>query len=117
VRRFEWYADDAGEFLRFVELGCCASRCRVPSVADAFIRNLAAGRKLQHMVELADRCTFFLLWLSFFISDSPVEERGVFDCFVRLAGLGCLWLAYGPLPCRPAARAGPGHSTRASIAA
>jgi hypothetical protein len=33
------------------------------------------------------------------------------------AGLGCLWLAYGPLPCRPAARAGPGHSTRASIAA
>jgi hypothetical protein len=28
-----------------------------------------------------------------------------------------LWLAYGPLPCRPATRVGPGHNTRASIAA
>ena len=83
VRRFEWYADGAGEFLRFVELGCYAPRCRVPSAADAFVRNLAAGRKLQHVVELA-------------------------DCFVRLAGLGCLCLAYGPPSCRPAARAGPG---------
>ncbi|ONM28087.1 uncharacterized protein [Zea mays] len=77
VRRFEWYADGAGEFLRFVELGCCAPRCRVPSAADAFVRNLAAGRKLQHVVELGDRCTFFLLWLPFFISDPPAEERGV----------------------------------------
>jgi hypothetical protein len=55
VRRFEWYADGAGEFLRFVELGCYAPRCRVPSAADAFVRNLAAGRKLQHVVEVADR--------------------------------------------------------------
>jgi hypothetical protein len=91
VWRFEWYADGVGEFLRFVELGCCASRCRVPSAADAFIRNLAAGRKLHHVVKLADRCTFFLLWLPFFISDSPAEEHGVFDCFVwaglSMAGL------------------------------
>jgi hypothetical protein len=43
-------------------------------------------------------------------------RTGLADCFVRLAGLGCLCLAYGPPSCRPAARAGPGQSTRAYVA-
>ncbi|TVU35633.1 hypothetical protein EJB05_17533, partial [Eragrostis curvula] len=47
VKRFEWYADGAGEFLRFVELGGGSPRRHTPRV-DPLIGRLLAGEELRY---------------------------------------------------------------------
>ena len=47
VQRFEWYADSASEFLRFVELG--GTPCRNMPF-DPLVKNLLAGKGLNHRI-------------------------------------------------------------------
>jgi hypothetical protein len=56
VRRFEWYADGASDFLRFIELGC-TPHCHMPF--NPFVKNLFTGKKLQHIIDLGNQSTFF----------------------------------------------------------
>jgi hypothetical protein len=48
VKRFEWYADGASEFLRFIELGS-SPLCHVMPFGS-LIKNLFAGKELHHKI-------------------------------------------------------------------
>jgi len=47
IQRFEWYADGASEFLRFIELGG-TPRCHM--LFDSLVKNLLAGKVLHHKI-------------------------------------------------------------------
>ncbi|KAL6848647.1 hypothetical protein ACP4OV_021230 [Aristida adscensionis] len=58
VRRFEWFADGACEFLRFVEVGG-TPRCHMPTIS--FIKHIFAGKKLHHKIIRGNEYPSFLL--------------------------------------------------------
>jgi hypothetical protein len=70
VQKFEWYADGASDFLRFIELGC-TPHCHIPF--NPFIKNLFAGKKLQHKINQGNGSTFFVLWLPFRTAEHGIE--------------------------------------------
>jgi hypothetical protein len=59
VQRFEWFADGASEFLRFIELGG-TPRLLLPF--DSLIKHLLEGKKQQKIVR-GNGCPLFLLWV------------------------------------------------------
>ncbi|KAJ1287530.1 hypothetical protein BS78_02G017300 [Paspalum vaginatum] len=61
VRRFEWYADGASEFLRFIELGGTPHR-HMPF--DSITKNLLSGKELHHTVIRGNAHPFLQLWFS-----------------------------------------------------
>ncbi|CAL5050901.1 unnamed protein product [Urochloa decumbens] len=73
VQRFEWFADGASEFLRFVELGGTPHR-HMPF--NSIIRQLFAGKELQHNFFRGNERPSILLWLVPFIT----AEHGVEVC-------------------------------------
>ncbi|CAN6196742.1 unnamed protein product [Urochloa humidicola] len=75
VRRFEWYADGACEFLRFVELGGTPRR---HVSFDPPIRHLLRGNILQNKFNRGDACTLFLLWVPFITEDHGIEASLIF---------------------------------------
>ncbi|WVZ61671.1 hypothetical protein U9M48_011508 [Paspalum notatum var. saurae] len=75
VRRFEWFADGASEFLRLVELGGTPRR-HVPF--DPPIRHLLAGKKLHHRIIQADKCPLILLWIPFITAEHGIEGSLLF---------------------------------------
>jgi hypothetical protein len=75
VRRFEWFADSASEFLRFIELG--GTPWRHMSI-DSFVKHLFAGKELQHKIVRGNEYPLFLLWLEPFF----MEEHGIEACLV-----------------------------------
>lgn len=82
VRRFEWFADSASEFLRFVELGGTPS-CRRHMPLASFARHLFAGKELQHRIVGGDEHEerhSSLLWLAPFVT----EEHGTEACLVLI---------------------------------
>ncbi|CAL5077156.1 unnamed protein product [Urochloa decumbens] len=60
VRRFEWFADGASEFVRLVELGG-TPHGHMPF--HSFIKQLFAGKALQHKIVQGNDYPLFLLWL------------------------------------------------------
>ncbi|KAF8713961.1 hypothetical protein HU200_027948 [Digitaria exilis] len=72
VRRFEWYADGACDFLRFIELGC-TPHCHMSFNLNSFIRNLFAGKELQYKIDQGNESTFFVLWLPFSKAEHGIE--------------------------------------------
>ena len=60
AQRFEWYADGASEFLRFIEFGGM-SRRHMPF--NSVIQNLFAGKELHHEIVRGKNYPSFLLWL------------------------------------------------------
>jgi len=60
VQRFEWYADGANEFMRYVELGGTPRR-HMPF--HSLVRNLFAGKELHHKIIRGDEKPSFQLWL------------------------------------------------------
>ena len=60
VRRFEWFANSASEFLRFIEVGGTPSR---QMSFNSFVKHLFAGRELQHKIVRGNEYPLFLLWL------------------------------------------------------
>lgn len=81
VQRFEWFADGAGEFLRYVEVGGgAAPRCHVP-LRRSLTRHLFAGMELllQHKIVWGlgrDECPSYLLWLV----PSVTPDHGIEAC-------------------------------------
>ncbi|KAG0541459.1 hypothetical protein BDA96_02G018600 [Sorghum bicolor] len=75
VRRFEWFADSASEFLRFIELGGTPSR---QMSFNSFVKHLFAGRELQHKIVHGNEYPLFLLWLVPFAT----KEHGIEVCLV-----------------------------------
>jgi hypothetical protein len=64
AQRFEWYADGASEFLRFIELGGTPRR---HMTFDTLVKNLFAGKALHHKIVQGNKYPSFQLWLA------PVE--------------------------------------------
>ncbi|WVZ61669.1 hypothetical protein U9M48_011507 [Paspalum notatum var. saurae] len=60
VQRFEWYADGASEFLRFIELGGTPHR-RMP--VNSITRNLLSGKELYHKIFRGNEYPLLQLWL------------------------------------------------------
>jgi hypothetical protein len=60
VQRFEWYADVASEFLRFIEIGGTPRR-RIPF--NSIVKNLFAGKELHHKIIRDNGYHLFELWL------------------------------------------------------
>jgi len=60
VQRFEWFADGATEFLRFVELGGTPRR---HISFYSLVNNLFAGKELHHKIIGANQHPSFELWL------------------------------------------------------
>ncbi|WVZ61660.1 hypothetical protein U9M48_011498 [Paspalum notatum var. saurae] len=60
VQRFEWYADGASEFLRFIELGGTPHR-RMPF--NSITRNLLSGKELYHNIFRGNEYPLLQLWL------------------------------------------------------
>ncbi|CAN6181027.1 unnamed protein product [Urochloa humidicola] len=60
VRRFEWFADGASEFVRLVELGG-TPHCHMPF--HSFIKQLFAGKALHHKIVQGNNYPLFLLCL------------------------------------------------------
>ncbi|XP_066392986.1 uncharacterized protein [Miscanthus floridulus] len=75
VRRFEWFANSASEFLRFIELGGTPSR---QMSFNSFVKHLFAGRELQHKIVRGNEYPLFLLWLVPFAT----KEHGIEVCLV-----------------------------------
>ncbi|CAD6341732.1 unnamed protein product [Miscanthus lutarioriparius] len=75
VRRFEWFADSASEFLRFIELGGTPSH---QMSFNSFVKHLFAGRELQHKIVRGNEYPLFLLWLVPFAT----KEHGIKVCLV-----------------------------------
>ena len=70
VERFDWFADGATEFLRFVELGGTPRR-HMPF--DPLVNHLFAGKELHHKIVRRKEYPSFLLWLVPF----NTAERGI----------------------------------------
>ncbi|PUZ68284.1 hypothetical protein GQ55_2G013900 [Panicum hallii var. hallii] len=60
AQRFEWYADGASEFLRFIELGG-TPRCHMPF--DSLVKNLFAGKEIYHKIVRGNKHPSFQFWL------------------------------------------------------
>ena len=60
IQRFEWYADGASEFLRFIELGG-TPRCHM--LFDSLVKNLLAGKVLHHKIIRGNKHPSFQLCL------------------------------------------------------
>ncbi|CAD6226108.1 unnamed protein product [Miscanthus lutarioriparius] len=61
VKRFEWYADGASEFLRFIELGG-TPLCHIMPFGS-LINNLFAGKQLHHKIVRGSQQPLCELWL------------------------------------------------------
>ncbi|CAN6181029.1 unnamed protein product [Urochloa humidicola] len=61
AQRFEWYADGASKFLRFIELGGTL-RCHMPF--DSLLKNLFAGKELHHKIVRGNKYPLIQLWLT-----------------------------------------------------
>lgn len=61
VQRFEWYADGASEFLRFIEF-CGTPHCRIPFAS--ITKNLLAGKEVHHKITCGNGYPLLQLWLS-----------------------------------------------------
>ncbi|XP_066393723.1 uncharacterized protein [Miscanthus floridulus] len=61
VKRFEWYADGASEFLRFIELGG-TPLCHVMPYGP-LIKNLFAGKEIHHKIVRGSQQPLCQLWL------------------------------------------------------
>jgi len=75
VRRFEWFADGASEFLRLLELG---GRPRHHMPFDPLVRHLLNGKKLQHRIIQANRRPLFLQLVPYITAEYGVEARFIF---------------------------------------
>ncbi|KAF8775041.1 hypothetical protein HU200_005092 [Digitaria exilis] len=75
VRRFEWFADGASEFLRLLELGG-RPHCHMP--LDPLVRHLLTGKKLQHRIIRANKCPLFLQLVPFITAEYGIEARLIF---------------------------------------
>ncbi|CAL4915790.1 unnamed protein product [Urochloa decumbens] len=73
VQRFEWFADGAKEFVRFVEVGGTPHRY-MPF--NTLIKHLFAGKELQHRIVRGNEYPSYLLWLVPYIT----AEHGVEAC-------------------------------------
>jgi hypothetical protein len=73
VQRFEYFADGASEFLRFVELGGTPHR-HMP--INSIIRHLFEGKELHHMIFRGNEYPSILLWLV----PSITEDNGIEAC-------------------------------------
>nr|TKV94694.1 hypothetical protein SEVIR_9G312300v2 [Setaria viridis] len=73
VQRFEWFADGAREFVRFVEVGGTPHR-HMPF--NSLIKHLLAGNELQHRIGREDEHPSYLLWLVPYIT----AEHGIEAC-------------------------------------
>jgi hypothetical protein len=60
VQRFEWFADGATEFLRFIELGG-TQHCHV--TFHSLVKHIFAGKELHHKIVRGKEYPSFLLWL------------------------------------------------------
>ena len=60
VQRFEWFADGASEFLRFIELGGTPHR---QVTFHSLVKHLFAGKELHHKIAHGKEYPSFLLWL------------------------------------------------------
>lgn len=60
VQRFEWFADGAAEFLRFIEIGG-TPRHHMPF--DSLVKNLFAGKQLYHKIVRGNEFPLIQLWL------------------------------------------------------
>ncbi|KAJ1274808.1 hypothetical protein BS78_05G088800 [Paspalum vaginatum] len=74
VRRFEWFADSASEFMSFVELGGAPRR---DLFFDPLIRHLLAGNGIEHSFVSGGQHLLFLLQ-PFLTQDHGVEGRLMF---------------------------------------
>ncbi|EER98308.2 hypothetical protein BDA96_02G101000 [Sorghum bicolor] len=72
VKRFEWYADGASEFLRFIELGG-TPLCHVMPFGS-LIKNLFAGKELHHKIVRGSQRPLCLLWLIPFSTAEQATE-------------------------------------------
>ncbi|CAL5077990.1 unnamed protein product [Urochloa decumbens] len=61
VQRFEWYADGASKFLRFIELGGTLC-CHMPF--DSLVKNLFGGKELHHKIVRGNKYPLIQLWLT-----------------------------------------------------
>ncbi|CAO2189474.1 unnamed protein product [Urochloa humidicola] len=75
VRRFEWFADGASEFLRLVQLGG-TPHCHMPF--DPLTRHLLTGKKLQHRIIRANKSPLFLQLVPYTTADYGIEARLIF---------------------------------------
>ncbi|CAL5034570.1 unnamed protein product [Urochloa decumbens] len=81
ARRFEWYADGASEYLRFIELGCTpCHEMPFPSL----VRNLFAGKELHHKIVRGSECPLFQFWLA--PISNPVHGTDVSMIFIQYDG-------------------------------
>jgi hypothetical protein len=75
VRRIEWFADGASEFLRLLELGGWP-RHHMPF--DPLVRHLLNGKKLQHKIIQANKRTLFLQWVPYINAGYGMEAKFIF---------------------------------------
>ncbi|TKW30199.1 hypothetical protein SEVIR_2G019800v4 [Setaria viridis] len=81
AQRFEWYADGASEFLRFIELG--GAPCRHMPF-ESLIKNLFAGKELHHKIVRGNEYPLFQLWLT--PMHNPVHGIDVSLIFIQYDG-------------------------------
>lgn len=81
AQRFEWYADGASEFLRFIELGGTPRR-HMPF--ESLVRNLIAGKELRHKIVRGNEYPLFQLWLA--PIRNPVHGIDVSLTFIQYDG-------------------------------
>ncbi|RCV09904.1 hypothetical protein SETIT_2G067400v2 [Setaria italica] len=80
AQRFEWYADRASEFLRFIELGGTPHH-HMPF--ESLVKNLFAGKELHHKIVRGNEYPLFQLWLT--PIHNPVHGIDVSLTFIYLA--------------------------------
>jgi hypothetical protein len=81
AQRFEWYANGASEFLRFIELG--GTPCRHMPF-ESFVKNLFAGKELHHKIVRGNDYPLFQLWLA--PIDNPLHGTYVNLTFIQYDG-------------------------------
>ncbi|KAF8731329.1 hypothetical protein HU200_016384 [Digitaria exilis] len=76
VQRFEWFAESASEFLRFVELGG-TPHCQMP--INSMIKHLFAGNELHHKISGGNKYPLVLLSIvPFSTTEHGIEASLVF---------------------------------------
>ncbi|XP_021309929.1 uncharacterized protein LOC8054452 isoform X3 [Sorghum bicolor] len=110
VKRFEWYADGASEFLRFIELGG-TPLCHVMPFGS-LIKNLFAGKELHHKIVRGSQRPLCLLWLiPFSTAEQATEVVLIFikkdgttedhrEHLYNLQNLASQWFRPNPLCCK-----------------
>jgi hypothetical protein len=81
AQRFEWYADGASEFLRFIELGGTPRR-HMP--VKSLVKNLFAGKELHHKIVRGNEYPLFQLWLT--PTRNPVHGVDISLTFIQYDG-------------------------------